>query len=165
MADVGVETLAAIDAKWPGLRPATDVTVGWRWTDIVSGHVEVFTLLDAAGEAAGIWCSTRKHLITLPSGQYYRLDFVEVSPTHRGTLFGGLVFGIIAERALELGAVGLVFATWDTHIRYYAAMGGRQERPTGWTVPKGLVPFWFDARALVRLKEMADEFIAAKSAG
>ena len=158
MAEVTMDILMDIDRTWPQTRPASDLTLGWRWREIANGQVEVFALLDAGGAAAAIWCSHRKRPLVLPDGPHYRLDYLEVRPKDRKTAIGGLVFGIIAERALELGSVGLVLGTWDTHVRYYKSLGGRQELALGWTVPNGLLPFCFDQAALQRLREMADAF-------
>jgi GNAT superfamily N-acetyltransferase len=158
MADVAEIHLEKIDRRWPELRPETDLTINWRWTQIAASKVEAFTLLNRDEEPVAIWCSQRKRPLVLPAGNHYRLDFAEIDPTSRKSGFGRLVFGIIAERALELGAVGLVLGTWDTHVRYYESLGGREELAQGWTGPANCRPFRFDQTALQRLKEKADEF-------
>jgi hypothetical protein len=165
LVDVSKALLGVIDAEWRPKRPTTDVTTGWVWSDIVADLPETLVLVDANKSPAAIWCSAKRLPIALPGGKYYRLDNVEVRPTLRGTLVGGLTFGVIATRALELKATGMVLNTWETHVDYYTALGGRQELATGWTAAPDLVPFVFDETALVQLKDMANAFISEKSAG
>jgi GNAT superfamily N-acetyltransferase len=116
------------------------------------------------GAPVAIWLSKKRKPIQLGGRLYYRLDNIEVHPAHRGArvgrVLGVLLMGVIAQRALEVGASGIVLVTWESHISFYGRLGGRQEAPRGWTVAADLVPFVFDEVALTRLKEMADEFIA-----
>ncbi|HEX3902904.1 MAG TPA: hypothetical protein VH853_08625 [Polyangia bacterium] len=60
MADVAAIHLEKIDRRWPELRPETDLTINWRWTQIAASEVEAFTLLNRDEEPVAIWCSQRK---------------------------------------------------------------------------------------------------------
>ena len=164
LADVTLADLERIDGEWPPLRPKKDLTYSWRWRELVDGEKETFLLKKEDGTPVAIWVSRRRKPIVLGGKLYYRLDNIEVHPTHRGArlgrILGILLMAVIAQRALEVGATGLVLATWDTHADFYGKAGGVQVAPRGWTVATGLIPFTFDERALSRLKEMADEFIA-----
>ena len=156
--------LERIDAEWPSIRPESDVTRHWQWQELAGDEVETFVLKRDDGCPVAIWVSKKRKPILLEGRLYYRLDNIEVHPQHRGVrlgrLLGTFLVALIAQRALEVGAEGMVLVTWQTHADFYRKLGGRVGAPRGWTVPKDLVPFVFDEATLIRLKEMADEFIA-----
>lgn len=145
-----------IDAAWPPLRLDSDGHRDWRWGEIVATLRDAFVLVGT--HPVAIWGSTKAEPIRLPSGRYYRLDFIEARPDQRGKGSVGLfAMALVAVRAMELGASGVVLAAFDMPqlLAFYERLGATRRIPTGWTVPKNLVPFVLDADALERLARLA----------
>ncbi len=142
-----------IDLEWPSDRRPTDWHHAWRWKDLTAGKVEVFALVDADDKATGIWCSAKHRPIRLPDGLFYRPDYLEVSPAGRGQELGVFLFLLIAARALELGADGVVLGTWEILRDFYRGLGGMERKPRGWNLEPNLVPFTFDRETLEGLVE------------
>jgi hypothetical protein len=148
--------LAAVDAAWPGARRSTDWHSAWRWLEITAGKAEVFAVVGPDDRVLGLWCSSKHKPIQLPEGLFYRPDYLEIAPDVRGQEAGVFLFLLIAARALELGAQGIVLGTWEVLRRFYEGLGGIERRPRGWNLEANLVPFTFDAEALADLKAALD---------
>jgi hypothetical protein len=152
--------LSAIDAEWPPGRRPTDWHRAWRWKKITSGKVEVFAVLGPAEQLLGIWCSAKHKPIRLPDGLFYRPDYLEVAPGQRGQAMGVFLFLLIATRALEVGARGIVFGTWDILRVFYRGLGGVEGKPRGWTIETNLIPFVFETHTLEGLREALERMEA-----
>jgi GNAT superfamily N-acetyltransferase len=148
--------LTAVDATWPSARRPTDWHGAWRWIDLTAGKVEVFAVVDSADRVLGLWCSVKHKPIQLPDGLFYRPDYLEIAPDVRGQEVGVFLFLLIAARALELGAQGIVLGTWEVLRQFYGGLGGVERRPRGWNLEANLVPFTFDAETLADLKAALD---------
>jgi len=151
--DPSRQHLDEIDAEWPPVRRPTDWHREWRWKDIVAGMVEVFAVIGPGDKVIGIWRSAKHKPIRLPDGLFYRPDYLEVAPVARGQEAGVFLFLLIAARALELGAQGIVLGTWEVLRNFYREMGGVEGKPRGWNVEANLVPFVFDTETLEGLRE------------
>jgi GNAT superfamily N-acetyltransferase len=143
--------LGRIDSSWPSNRLQGDYHHDWRWGQITKGKVEAFVLLRDSIEPVGIWCSARRSPIRLPDGRFYRLDHLEISPTLRGTGFGVFLVSVVAARALELHADGVVLGTWDALRGFYLELGAEERKPAGWNLAINLVPFTLQLAALQTL--------------
>ena len=148
--------IAHIDETWPARRRLTDWHHSWRWHEITASRPEAFALRKDDGSLLGIWCSAKKAPITLPDGRFYRPDFLEISPDARGREVGAFIFLLIASRALELKAEGIVLGTWPVLREFYSRMGGHERKPRGWNLENNLVPFVFDLATLQGLKNLLD---------
>lgn len=148
---------ADIETEWEPLRAEDDRDLAWRWTKIGPTLRDGFVLIGA--HPLSIWGSTKEEPIRLPGGRYYRLDFLEARPDHRGLRVVGLfTMALVAVRALEQDADGVVLASFDVPklIAFYEGLGAIRRRPTGWNLPRNLVPFQLDAQALEQLARFAD---------
>jgi len=147
--------LRAIDASWPPLRDAGDLHHAWRWEEISAPMRETFVvLLDE--DPIGVWCSKVGSPLDLATGRFYRLDFVELKPSLRGDgSTSAMVFGLIAERAVEHGAGGVVLSAFrvDKLVAAYRRLGAVEGAPPGWNYPNLLVPLTFDHAAVQLLRE------------
>lgn len=125
------------------------------------GQGEDFFLSDESGVPAGIWCSFKDRLIVLPDeGCVYRLDRFEVNPAYRGGFVSTLLAAVVATRALELGAAGMVLASLPGALDFWIGLGGVQRMPRGWSIEEEkLIPVVFTREALVELKEDIDELV------
>ena len=148
--------LETVDAEWPNARRPTDWNRAWRWLDLTAGKVEVFAVVNSADRVVGLWCSAKHKPIQLPDGLFYRPDYFEIAPDVRGQEIGVFVFLLIAARALELKAQGIVLGTWAVLTQFYEGLGGVQKKPRGWNLAANLVPFTFDAETLADLKAALD---------
>lgn len=148
--------LDAVDAAWPAARRPTDWHGAWRWRELTAGKVEVFAVVGADDRMLGLWCSAKRSPIKTPDGPFYRLDFLEVSPGARGQEAGVFLLALIAARALELGAQGIVLGTWEVLRGFYEGLGAVERRPRGWNVEDNLIPFVFDSERLADLKAALD---------
>ncbi len=151
--DLTSSHLEEIDAEWPAARKPTDWHLSWRWAEITSGKVEVFVAVGPDDKVRGIWCSAKHKPITLPDGTFYRTDYLEVAPNARGQEMGVFMFLLIATRALELGATGVVLGTWEVLRGFYGQLGGAETTPRGWNLEPNLIPFVFDSETLEGLRE------------
>jgi hypothetical protein len=108
-----------------------------------------------------LWSSSKKKPIRLPEGIFYRLDYLEVSPPSRGGVVGTFTLAVIAARATELNATGIVLAAFPIKglSDAYERAGAVGRCPQGWNCPANLLPFIFEAAALARLKALADGFL------
>jgi len=144
--------LSEIDALWPQSRRADDWHHSWRWKDILKRRPESFVVTAVDGAVAGIWCSAKKRPIRLPAGSFYRPDYMEVAPARRTSGLGVFLFALIAARALELNADGVVLGTWPVLRAFYRGLGGTEGKPQGWNLERDLVPFFFDSSRLKGLR-------------
>lgn len=149
-----------IDAEWVGRRAAGDVHLTWRWVDLTRDTRESFVVfLDDVPVA--IWASKTGSPVTLDGHPYYRLDYVELDPDLRGDgQTSVMLFALIARRASELGAEGIVLSAFnvDKLINTYEILGATRGNPSGWKWPKELVPLTFYQGALDSLRELTDGF-------
>lgn len=150
-----LEQLADIDERWPPLRRETDWHTSWRWQTLARGKREAFALV-SADDLLAIWCSAKSRPIQLEGQRYYRPDYLEAAPAFRGKEVGAFTVLLIAARALELGATGIVLGTWPFLRDFYAALGGVQRLPRGWNLPANLIPFVFDLETLMEMKRLLD---------
>lgn len=131
--------------------------VGAATSKIVKRCPEHLALVDQANETRGLWAG-RKRLVELPEvGNVYRLDYLEVRPSDRGGLLGAFLFALVANRAVELDASGLVLAALPVVESVYVRWGGRSGAIKGWNAPKELIPFFFDRDQITALARYADE--------
>lgn len=153
----------AIDATWPPSRRPADVHHAWRWVDIWSSLKDCFVIMDSECPVA-IWGSSVSRPLQLAGTTYYRLDYLEISPAHRGKILGAFSTAVIAFRASELGATGIVLTAFHVPglVEFYEKMGAVRGAPRGWSHPKELVPLTFELSALQRLKEFSDAFLEEK---
>lgn len=117
-------------------------------------------VVGTAGPVA-IWASSASKPIKLAGLSHYRLDYLEIDPRHRGQILGAFVISLVACRALELGAVGVVLAAFPIPglVEFYEAVGAARGVPRGWNHPKELVALSFELPVLERLKDLADGLI------
>jgi hypothetical protein len=127
------EQLAAIDERWPAQRAEADWSRSWLWTDLARDKAEVFAVSDDRHRLLSIWCSNKSKPIRLQGTGYYRPDYLEVAPDARGKTMGAFTFSLMAARALELGASGIVLGTWPFLREFYAGLGGIERLPRGGT--------------------------------
>lgn len=153
------DMLNQIDREWPAGRRDDDQHLGWKWREIFSWSPEAFCLVDANGAAAGIWSSLKTSPIALREGSFYRLDRIEASPLYRGGIVGVFLFSLVAVRALELKANGIVLGALPASTKFYERLGGENRLPAGWNNDRELVPFVFPEQILLELKEDVDELI------
>jgi hypothetical protein len=147
--------LKAVDTAWPDLRQPTDFHLHWRWAEIAGRNAERFALVDSGDQVVSLW-STAKRMVRLEGRQLYRLDYLEVDPGLRGGFAGSFTLALVGARALELGCEGLVLAAFPVLTGFYDRSGGVQRNVVGWKTAAGLLPFYFDAYALARFREVTD---------
>lgn len=96
----------------------------------------------------------------LPEGEFYRLDYLEADPFHRRRdgVVSALLLGLVAGRALERGAAGVLLTAFpvDGLRQFYVSAGAAEGKPKGWNAPKSLLSFVFRSAALEHLKEVTD---------
>jgi len=131
--------------------------VDWRWALLVGEYPEAFALLAENGHARALWCSRSRRTLRLPVGPTYELGYIEVDPDDRGGTVGYVTLAIVACRALEVGAVGMVlaFLPYPGLERFYENAGGQKGKVKGWQAPRGLAPYFFPREALLALQETA----------
>jgi len=140
--------LCEIDGSWPGTRLQGDYHHSWRWTEIARGCAETFVLLGEGAVPIGIWSSSKRRPIKLPDGRFYRLDYFEADPAHRGKGFGVFLLSVIATRAVELGAIGVILGTWEPLRSFYLNVGAKESVPSGWILAPNLIPFTLESALL-----------------
>jgi hypothetical protein len=69
----------------------------------------------------------------------------------RGAELGIFLLSVIAIRAIELKAIGVVLGTWEPLRNFYLKIGAAERAPAGWNFPANLVPFTLDLSALETL--------------
>jgi hypothetical protein len=153
-----LETAKAIDTSWPSARQESDVHLAWRWAEIIPDMNDAFVVL-VEDEPIGVWASKLRSPVLLEGRKYYRLDYVEIAPRRRGDqLVAPLVFGLIAKRAAEVEAIGVVLAAFQIPalVDRYVALGASEGCPRGWNHPPELVPLMFEQAARDRLRGLID---------
>ncbi|MEZ4431775.1 MAG: hypothetical protein R3F65_33615 [bacterium] len=152
--------LTRIDAEWPPERPAGALHRDWRWVDWVREErsAERFVLVDEADAPQLIWCCASRRLLRLPGGPFYRPDRLEVAPMSARSGVGTVGMAVIATRARELGANGVVLKATLDAAPFYAKVGGVAGEVAGWSHSPDLVEFTFARPALDALAEMLDEY-------
>lgn len=152
--------LMQIDREWPPARPAGALHRDWRWGDWVGEErcEERFVLLDEDGRPQFIWCCASSRLLRLAGGPFYRPDRLEVAPRIVRSGVGTVGMAVLATRALELGANGVVLKATVEAAPFYAKVGGVAGEVAGWSHSPDLVEFTFDRPAIDALAEMLDEY-------
>jgi GNAT superfamily N-acetyltransferase len=140
--------LSKIDGSWPKARFQADYNHSWVWMEIARERAETFVLLGEGDVPIGIWSSSKRRPIKLPEGRFYRLDFFESAPQHRGKDFGVFLLSVIATRAIELGAIGVILGTWEPLRPFYLKVGAKERAPGGWNLAPNLVPFTLESALL-----------------
>ncbi|WP_441290799.1 GNAT family N-acetyltransferase [Sorangium sp. KYC3313] len=155
------DLLAQADRVWPEFRRESDLHRHWVWSDLMGPMEDRFALVDSGGQVVSLWCSLKKRPIKLIEGTFYRLEYVEIDPRHRGSSLGGFTVGLAAARAVEAGCDGLVLAALPTDglKRVYERLGGVQRLPYRWQIARELIPFVFPQDAITKLKDLTDGFI------
>jgi len=150
--------VARVDSVWPGLRPQEHENTHWRWQAITESYAENLAIFDGERPLA-LWSSCSGGAFALHDGKFYVLDYLELNPLSRGGTFSALVFAVIASRALEHGAAGMLLASLPASKRFYQTLGGEQRPTKGWKVrEKALIPFAFTLATLNRLRDQLDEY-------
>jgi hypothetical protein len=147
--------LAKADRQWPPMRRVADANLHWLWSTIAARAHERFALVTPDGDLLALWCSSRSKPLSLPGGLFYRLDYIEIDPSRRGTALGPFTFAVCATRALELGCDGLVLGALPQVGSFYQRLGGVQRREFGWQEGQNLLPYAFDREALEELQDRA----------
>jgi hypothetical protein len=158
------EVLCELDDEWAPLRFVSDWHHVWRWSTICHRKDERFVLL-LEGRPVAIWCCDRGEPLKLPGGRMYHLSYVEVRSDLRGGLLSTFLFGVVAARAIECGAVGVIMSALpiDGLVETYVRLGARRGAPRGWTPPRKLVPLTIDEANLRELKDIADGLLQERS--
>jgi GNAT superfamily N-acetyltransferase len=122
---------AAIDDAWPSSRRPADVHHAWRWADIWKSLKDCLVL--EGDRPVAIWGSTVRRPLKLAGATYYRLDYLEIAPAHRGKILGAFLIAVIASRALELGATGIVLTAFPVPglVEFYEGTGAVRGAPRG----------------------------------
>lgn len=156
-----LEHAQAVDADWPNKRRESDGHCHWRWTRIALQAADFCAVVGSQGTIMALWCSLAKEPLRLPSGLFYRLDYLEIAPNSRGGSLGLFVLALVASRSLEIGCDGLVLAALPEQklCDFYVRAGGKPRRPKGWNCQSGMRPFQFDTERLRYLKELADAHV------
>lgn len=121
---------------------------------------ERFSLATEDAVPVALWCGTRARPIQLPeNGPCYRLDFLEIAPEHRGGDLGTFALALACDRALELGAKGMVLGALPDLEDWYRAHDGIPGPIRGWNVERDLLPFYFPEHVLRKMMELADGYV------
>lgn len=145
---------SSADMAWPPLRPATHLNLEWLWMKFCArarDRLAVYRL--DTNETVALWCSYVS-LVQCNSARYYRLDRLEVGPNYRHGEISDLAFALVACRALELGADGIILESIPELDRFYRRMGGMRDvdpRP-GSRLPEGYIAWCFDKARLLALR-------------
>lgn len=140
-------TLEALDELWAEQRPSDAANAHWLWSDIATAASERFALVDDASRTVvSIW-SSGNPLVELGGVRYYRLDYMEISPVHRGVRFGAFTVDVACARARERGAVALLIPALPELTGFYGKMGAVVKAVPGWTIEKGLAPVVLEGEA------------------
>jgi len=150
--------LRSIDADWVARRKAGAANAHWRWYNIALSMPERFALRDDAADPVGVWSSGTKRPIELDGEPYYRLDYPETDPWRRGGGIGLFTLAVVAARARELSAEGIVLGGLDTRAAkaLYSSARASNATPGGWRPSKGLIPYCIVGDAFAGLCEYAD---------
>jgi hypothetical protein len=140
--------VATAQREWPSRRPWNASNRNWDWISIMAPRRERFAVL-VDGSLAGLWCDNKRP-IQLREGPFYRLDYFEVDP-------GYFALCLIATRALELRAFGVVLASLPEGRAWYETHGAEPRLADGWKVEApDLVPFVIAGDRLSTMRDHAD---------
>lgn len=160
----GDSLLAAVDESWPTLRPSESESQVWSWRKIMQAARDRFVLRDAAKEPLALWSSAKSTPLSLPGGRFYRLDYLEVCPRHRKARLGAFLMALIARRAREIGAGGMVLGALPEAAQFYERLGFRAGLLAGWQTERGLIPYRLEGEDLDRLIERGNAFLEEEAA-
>lgn len=144
-----------IDGSWPGRRPPSDVTQGWRWVGIAAQCRETLVLLDATLRPVAIWSGGE----TVIDGQktLYMAEFLEVEPDLRGaSRLSGFVLALICARARELGCSGVLMHSLPETAPVYDGYGIPRRAVDARPPDADLVSFVVEDAAFDELLGVAD---------
>lgn len=147
-----------IDHDWPQQRPVDDYSVDWAWSDLLAECRESFAIVtESGGDPVAIFGAKHSEPLKLLDGPLYRIDFLEVAPARRGSDAGVLLLALVALRAGEVGARGIVGASFNIPglLNFYQRAGAKLECPRGWNPPAGVIPLHFDESARSNLEAIA----------
>ena len=135
-----LERLLEIDRDWPLARDADREHVNWKWLGNMKKHRDGM-VVTVGGATAAAWCGKYDRAIALDWRHWYRLDYLEVAESFAG--LGAFVLVLIAARATELGATGIVGNAFNeaSLLAFYKRGGADLECVRGWSCPRKMVPF------------------------
>lgn len=144
--------LLAVDADWPRHRDPEKEHIRWQWLSIMKKHDDGF-LVTVNDQLAAAWCGLHARPIALNSGLWYRLDYIERTATYSN--LGLFVFMLIAARADELGAAGILGSAFNDAelLAYYQRAGAELGDVPGWNCHRKMVPFCFRGEAMANLRD------------
>lgn len=160
----GDSLLAAIDESWPALRSPQSESQSWSWRRIMRSARDRFVLRDTADEPLALWSSAKSGPLRLPGGRFYRLDYLEVCPRNRKARLGAFLMALIARRAAEVGADGVVFGALPEAATFYEKIGFQAGIVAGWQTERGLIPYRLEGEDLERLIESGNAFLEEDAA-
>lgn len=151
--------LKQMGEQWPRSRPEDAPNSNWRWQAIFDrARIRVVGLVGDTVVFA--FACTRGYLKRGPP-RCLRLDYIEVSPEHRGRKWGRLALGLVAELALHKGCEALLLGALPDPavLSFYRAMGARQDEfPIAWSPSqKDLVPLYCGRETLDALEGWTSE--------
>ena len=156
--------LARIDESWPAMRSASSESQWWSWRKIMDSARDRFVLRDTDGGPLALWSSVKSSPLRLPGGRFYRLDYLEVSPRSRKVRLGAFMMTLVARRAAEIGAGGVVFGALPEAAPFYETIGFQEGSVAGWRAERGLLPYHLEGEALERLIELGNAFLEEDAA-
>ena len=149
------ETARRVDHLWTASRTVEAASNGWCWYDICAAAEDRFAV-STGEETVAMWSA--KTGVLLDGACFYRVDRIEVAPHRHRQGYGFASFYLLATRAREVAATGIVLAALPEACEFYERLGGVQHRPRGWHSAPGLVPFLFDSSRLEEIASDADRF-------
>jgi hypothetical protein len=159
--------LLRVDESWPAARPSETPYSQWEWEPELRGTDERFALRADDGRIHAVWAVT-KAIPKLDGATWYRPSVLEVHPSGVRGQLGTAAVAVIARRACELDAAGVVVEAIPAARAFYERLGARARGPNefrSWRVSDKLVPLVFDGSAVVRLREVFDELCATAASG
>jgi hypothetical protein len=131
--------------------------IHWDWQAIARRPSDAFSVEASRPIAAFAGRDPKPRCVR--GQRAYRVDFVEVAPTHRRRgLWGAFALSIAAQRGTEIGANALVLPVFPELVAWYENLGAVRLSKRDWKVSQGLVGVGFFGDAFVRLGEYANVF-------
>lgn len=155
------ERVRQIDEVWPTLRDPQNAPLHWQWSQIQKKGKETLALVGPDDGVVGLWTS-RKPVVDLPEGNFYRLDYMEVHPSHVSQGFGKLMIAVACRQAQCHQSSGLLIGALPNSAQVYRGLGAEERIPAGWQVARGLIPFVLVGEPFDRLVEVCDGYVQEK---
>lgn len=149
------EIARRVDNQWTPTRAVDAASNGWSWYAICAAAEDRFAV-STTDEIVAMWSG--KANVLLGGESFYRVDRIEVAPRRHGQGYGLVTFHLLAARAKEAVAAGIVLAALPEASAFHAKLGGVPVRPRGWHSAPGLVPFSFDRSRLDEIASDANRF-------